>query len=1164
ELQKTTTKGSEAWNEYQKRIDDNNNSIKQLTKSIAENAAAAAALDGKKAERKNKKEDTADEKIDAKLSTSSNNERTKKLLRNKITNIDDRQNNLKSAYASSVKARTSYGNKIQNASQKGVSDKNKKLFKAAISCVKNKKVIPTRTINDIVNALKTAKGAEYKSLSSLLSYCNYYNAYKNAEEENKLNYEMYALTAQADKKALREEQLQSNLDNNQKKYDRNTMSAAETAAGKNHNVDANVRLANANATSYKNSRVKYENDRKTAGKKANFESTSEFKNLKGKKNHKLKNRLRKALAAIKEGKKIDEDSMNAVKEYCQKFLNGNITYYYNCEAYNEAVENELSAKEAETLANAEAYATKLQAKREKAANTVAGRDSQNELYSATAANQTTAKSKNGYVDKQISNINKNLTTYRNDYNASVNDFNDAKSAVKKISDKDNKKKKIINDIKTKYVSKNILIPAGDVQKAYTDVSDEFGLACENYNEALENKNVAEETYHMYEQTSKTEIAALAMEKLSNIEKEYSNKQSVYKQRSNRLNNAIELTEARGYQVSKVFYSKLITEEQAVNSSLSKERQDLINSLNESVASGAITKYSDEWYEMCSNIDDVTNSLNESTKSLVEFQNQMRQIEWDNFDSLQSHIREVSSEISFLIEELSREDLSDEEAGKLTDRGNAVAALRAIRYEAYQKQAKDYETEIKNIDQSLTKAPFDKNLLERREELVQSYQDCIKGAQEEKYAIMELYEQGYESLSEKIGNLIGDYEKLLDAEKDAYDYQNDIADQTKEIADLQKQLGAYSGDISEETKAKVQTLKVSLEEAEKNLKETQYNKFISDTKDMLFELQEDLDESAQNMIDAVSKDFDELIQNLNGNYEEICKTILAVSGEIGYTPTDDFNTLLNQTDISSAATSMLREIENFHRNMTAFADKIALDADSSATADQNKAATNNNAFNNNASNSSTSNNNTPPLNITWSIKKDVPLLTGSRKKEEPIVSNKSNWKDFLDNVPVLREPTIQREKTPYFSKTMKELASGSQSIPNDQGAWTQEDGGEIIYRAADGAVFTPLRQGDMVFTNKMSQRLWEIAQGIIPIPDSVKNISINMPKPDAVPMRNAGDVNINLGGVTMNGVNDPKEFEANLVDMMNRSPRVKKVMNHNTIDTLYSGHNSLSGHQFDVR
>lgn len=62
--------------------------------------------------------------------------------------------------------------------------------------------------------MKTAEGKEHQELSTLLSYCIYYNTNKPAENENKLNYEMYALTAQAKKKFLREEQLQNNLDKN--------------------------------------------------------------------------------------------------------------------------------------------------------------------------------------------------------------------------------------------------------------------------------------------------------------------------------------------------------------------------------------------------------------------------------------------------------------------------------------------------------------------------------------------------------------------------------------------------------------------------------------------------------------------------------------------------------------------------------------------------------------------------------------------------------------------------------------------------------------------------------------------------------------------------------------------------------------------------------------
>lgn len=58
-------------------------------------------------------------------------------------------------------------------------------------------------------------------------------------------------------------------------------------------------------------------------------------------------------------------------------------------------------------------------------------------------------------------------------------------------------------------------------------------------------------------------------------------------------------------------------------------------------------------------------------------------------------------------------------------------------------------------------------------------------------------------------------------------------------------------------------------------------------------------------------------------------------------------------------------------------------------------------------------------------------------------------------------------------------TGSSHISKDQMAWTQEKKSEIIFRKSDGAMLTPLGRGDMVFTNAMSQRLWDIAQGNIP-------------------------------------------------------------------------------------
>ena len=874
ELQKTVTKGSEAWHEYNERINANNESIQELTQSMAENAIASASLAKQNAEAKNSAKDTADEKTDAKLSAASTASRKNSLLDSKAKNIDARQKNLQTAYHKTAQSRAAYGNKILKAKKKDVSKKNKKLFTQAVTKVKAGKLVSTSTMNEIVNALKSAKGKEYKELNALLSYCISYNANKNAEEENKLNLEMYALTAQEEKKSLRQEQLSNTLDANQSKADRSTLSNAETASAKNHNIDTQARLSSADANAQSQAAKNAAKDRETAAGKASFTKEKSYKKLKDKK---LKKRLKKAIGAIKAGKKIDADSLKAVKEYCQKYLKGNLTYYYNCEAYNEAVENELSAKEAETLAKAQAYAAALQAKREKAENTVSGRDAENELHAAAAKNQTSAGAKNQYVDRQISNISQNASTYQSAYNVSVTDFNSAKSVINKSSGN-----AVINEIKTKFVSRSILIPADYLEKAYA-VSNSFGLACSNYNEALEAMNAAKAAADLYAQTSKTEKAALALEKMENIDKDYGHKISVFEQRASRIDNAMDIAQAKGYQASKKYYERLTENEEKTSQTLAQKRKDLTDSLNQSVSTGAVTKFSDEWYEACGRIDDVTNAIEASAVSLAEFQNQMRQIDWDNFDYLESRMKNTISETDFLIGELSREALADEDIGWMTDRGKAAAFLHAGNYESYRKQAEDYASEIQKINQELEKDPYNKELVDRKDELLKSYRECIQAAQEEKYAVIDLYTQGYEALSGKLKNLIGDYEELLDKEKDAFDYQKNIADKAKEIAGIRKQLEAYAGDMSEETKAKIQTLKVSLEEAERDLQETQYDKYISDTKEMLTDLQDSFDEAIQLIVDSLAENFGKLTENMERTAGETCKSIMSLMTGIGYTP-----------------------------------------------------------------------------------------------------------------------------------------------------------------------------------------------------------------------------------------------------------------------------------------
>lgn len=70
---------------------------------------------------------------------------------------------------------------------------------------------------------------------------------------------------------------------------------------------------------------------------------------------------------------------------------------------------------------------------------------------------------------------------------------------------------------------------------------------------------------------------------------------------------------------------------------------------------------------------------------------------------------------------------------------------------------------------------------------------------------------------------------MSTEKDAYEYQRTIEQKVKDLASLQKYMDAYStNDDTEENRARIQKIKLELAEAQQGLKDTQYDKYLSDT------------------------------------------------------------------------------------------------------------------------------------------------------------------------------------------------------------------------------------------------------------------------------------------------------------------------------------------------
>lgn len=395
------------------------------------------------------------------------------------------------------------------------------------------------------------------------------------------------------------------------------------------------------------------------------------------------------------------------------------------------------------------------------------------------------------------------------------------------------------------------------------------------------------------------ITDLYKEKFDNIENEYDNILSSIEHRANMLNNYIDRAEERGLVGSTRYYEALQISEYKNFEQLKLKQTDLINALNDAIDNGEIEVYSDTWYELQNSIDEVTESIVKSKTALIEFDNQMRQILWDRFDYMQDSISHFTDEADFLIDLLGDNNLYDDN-GQLNERGLSLLGLHGINYNTYMAQAAAYANEISRIKKDISNNKGDDNLIQRRQELLKLQRESILAANDEKEAMINLAKDGIEEQTNALRNLIDAYVDSLDSAKDLYDYQRKIKQHTQDIASLEKQLSAYQNDTSEETKAKIQQIKVDLEEARENLKDTEYDKYISDQKDLLENLYDEYETLMNERLDNIDVFIDELINDVNSNSSTINKTLVVETSKVGTTLSGEMESVW--TSHSQALTS----------------------------------------------------------------------------------------------------------------------------------------------------------------------------------------------------------------------------------------------------------------------
>ena len=780
-------------------------------------------------------------------------------------------------------------------------------------------------------------------------------------------------------------------------------------------------------------------------------------------------------------------------------------------------------------------------------------DSKDELYDAKLDNATSTSSKNKLIDRKISNINNRQSAYNT---AVKTDNKNIKSAQKNISKiKSTKKnKKILASIKKaakagKRISQSLLNKAAklnDGGKLYD--------ACIQYNAYLDAKEADKVTADLYKETAKQDKATLAKEKFDNIASKYDNKISSNEQKKTEINNRISLVEEFGGQANVSDYKSLISAENGEFKKLIKEREELRRNLEESVVNGSIKKGSDEWYDMVAKINDVTNAIDESIRSIKQYQNALRQLKWDTFDKSLETVKRVNSEADYYIDLLSHKDMTDKDTGNFTEYGIATIGLHKTNYDNYIAQAEAYQSEYDKIMKQIEKGELsasDENVIQRLRDLQDAHREAKKSAEDELESINDLVKQGYEAQTDALSKLIEKYKKLKDSELEAYRYQKEIAEKTKQIASLQKQLTAYTGNNSEESRATIQKLKVELENAKSDLKDTQYEKFISDTEDMLDDLMSDYQEFIDEKINDTNTILDSIKELLGGN-DGIIATLKSLDSSLTNTTKDQIDSsTTNGGDGGQGAKDYVNNTVTNDRNTINSSHKTGLlrpTAVGTITLDN--------------SLESKKKNTTSIDDKLKNEKKAVKDAINSGKSRSKKLTDKENqehadlWKYIVKNygrtptnkmykklgdiLGVKTDDTVTSKQKTAILNRMKfnGYKKGSDHIDKSQLAWTQEDKREMIYRATDGSVLTKLNPGDKVFTNEKTENLWKMAQMNPSLLTSGINYMPNLPEIT----KSAGTSTIvEVGDIVMNGVNDVETFGRQLREEILRNGKTTQCI-----------------------
>lgn len=815
-------------------------------------------------------------------------------------------------------------------------------------------------------------------------------------------------------------------------------------------------------------------------------------------------------------------------------------------------------------------------------NTLANTQSkvaENAAKEAKKASEELEKSKEDFdwIERKIKNLTDALndlkdsaddtySTWANRSNALVNAINTTRQAIDLQQQAYNRYMQQAESVGLSSVYKNLIKNGALDISTITD--DDLKNAINQYKEWYDKAQDCLDT----QKDLKDSLNELNSKKFDNIESIFNFDKEKIEHSLTLLDNQIDRLEMKGLFANESYYNQMLQYTQKEINSLANERAQLASVMS----SSGLSQDSEAWQNMYSTLLKIDEEMDDLNKDMIEFNNNIRNLNWEIFEYLEDSISRITSETEYFVSLLEDKKLFDDN-GNFNKYADATVALHATAFDTYKQQAQDYLEEMRDLQRQVV-AGAGKDVLEQYNKMVDAHQDAVLAANKEKQAILDLIEDGYKAQLEAIQKVIDKKKEQLNMEKNLYDYQKSITEKTKNITSLEKQQVSLADDDSEETMAKIQQIKVQLEEAKADLEETEYEQYLKDTQDMLDQLATDYENWMNERLDNEDALLSEIVGKISSEGSAIKATLKEVAKENGTTLSTSLNTVFSATSpftttltnsinsVKNAVVGTTTAINNLLNKVASITGTSVSGTNAGTKSSSNTNSTPNNSSgsygtNNNNSSSNNRNNNTG-TNSNSNTNNSNGLVAGIfiSKSDSYPKSKLDKEHSIVDRLKYFNFDSSFSARSQYFSKLggsgtyrgssnqnnwlisqmkLKGYKKGTSYVPKKDNYLIQEDGQELIYDKSEGSFVTPqsseptivpLNVGDMVFPNESVKRLYELASSgnfggfannltpsINPIAENMKKMSDSLQTTNNINTSNEihmdGDININLPGVT---------------------------------------------------